>query len=164
MYRKSFFMVMVTLLLMGILFAGTRIVSAIPGISHTPSVYDPKVSIVDAVRTSDRPLLIEFYSDSCPACQTVTPWMHNLSAKYRPDLKFVMINMDDPQQSQIADIFGVQFIPAVFIFDFKHMHKVQVDEASYSNQDNVDLAIAKALKDVRQKAAAGSSPLGNKSV
>lgn len=153
MYRKSFFLVLVSLILMGIAATGTRIVEAIPGVTGLPSSYDPKITVEQAVQTSSKPLLIEFYTDSCQTCRVITPWVYKLQKKYESQITFVMVNADDPKQQQIAGIFGIEYVPALYVFDFKNMNKVQVSISGYSSINALDKAIAKAISQADKKAA-----------
>lgn len=152
MYRKSFFLVLLSLMVMGLLVTGSRIVSAVPGFAGMPSSYDPHISVEEAVKTSTKPLLIEFYTDNCATCQVITPWMHKLGKKYADRLTFVMVDVNDSRQGQIADIFGIQYVPAIFVFDFKHMSKAQVDIAAYKTMSHLDKAIEQAITRVNAKA------------
>jgi thioredoxin-like negative regulator of GroEL len=153
MYRKSFFLVILSLLVMGLLFNGARMVAAIPGVTGMPSSYDPKISVDEAVNTSPYPLLIEFYTDPCGTCKIVTPWVHKLhEEKYKDKLTFVMVDVNKPENGQFAQIFGIQYVPAIFVFDFKNMSKAQVDIKSYGSKENLDKAISKAMKDAKEKA------------
>ncbi len=152
MYKQSFFMVILALLLVGIISSGSRLVAAIPGLNGLPSSYDPKVNIEQAASTSNVPLLVEFYTDECHTCQIVTPWVHQLQDKYRNQLTFVMINLDDPQQNAIANIFAVQYVPAIFVFDAKHMVKAQVDTSAYASKKDLDKAIELTMHQVELQA------------
>lgn len=153
MYRKSFFLIVLALLLTGVLSAGSRMIGSIPGISGNPSSYDPKISLEDAAMKSSNPLLIEFYTDACQTCRQVTPWVHKLGEKYKDRLTFVMVNLDDPKNEQIGAIFKVEYVPALFVFDFKHMSKAQIQPSSYVSPGSLDRGINKALKQVQKDAA-----------
>lgn len=126
MYQKSFFLVILALLFVAFLNTGFRYLATIPWVSGNPSAYDPKISIEEAVQTSKKPLLVEFYTDTCQTCRQVTPLLAKVKERYAKDLTFVMVNLDDPQQQPFAQIFGVTYVPAVFIFDAKQMHKTQI--------------------------------------
>ncbi len=152
MYRKSFSLVITLVMVIGIFVLGTRLVSAIPGFGGLPSSYDPHISVPDAVKTSKYPLLVEFYTDQCSTCRIVTPWMHQLSKKHKKDYTFVMVDINNPDNQQIAEIFGVPYVPIIYVFDFKHMAKAQVDINSYNSMDTLDQAIAQADDQVKAKA------------
>ena len=151
MYRKSFFIVLLALMVMGLLATGTRYVMAIPGVTGLPSSYDPKIPMMEAMQTSTKPLLIEFYSDTCGTCQVVTPWTYKLKDRFANDLTFVMVDVNDPQNAQVSQIFGIEYIPAIFVFDAKHMAKAQVSTSAYANSEALGKGIQDALDDVKQK-------------
>jgi thiol-disulfide isomerase/thioredoxin len=158
MYRKSFFIVAFALLLVGILFTGTRMVAAIPGITGYPSSYDPKTTLQDATNTSKTPVLVEFYTDQCGTCKIVTPWVHKLATeKYKNQVTLVMINLDDPQQSQYGNAFGVTYVPTIYVFDPHTMAKAQVDPNRYGSIQEVDSGISRAINQV-QKSTTSSLP------
>lgn len=155
MYRQSFFLVVLALIVMGILFAGTRFIAAIPGVTGLPSSYDPKVNVEEAIMTSSKPLLIEFYTDTCQTCQHVTPWVHQLNKeKYHEQLTFIMVDVNDPAQGQVAQLFGIEYVPAIFVFDFKHMTKVQINENAYASLTALDKEISQAILEVKNKVKA----------
>lgn len=142
-----------SLIVMGLLSTGAQVLNTIPGFTGLPSSYDPKLTIDQAANTSEKPLLIEFYSDTCRTCQIITPWVHELSDKYKDDLTFVMVDVNDAKNAQFAQIFKIEYIPAVFVFDFKHMAKRQIDFNTYGSKAGIDKAIGKALRSVKQQAA-----------
>jgi thiol-disulfide isomerase/thioredoxin len=152
-YRTSFFIVILSILVVGVLSMGSRFVGAIPGMSVLPSSYDPKIGVAEAARMSDKPLLIEFYTDTCQTCQVITPWVHKLSKKYRDDMTFIMVNADDPLQRDVVTIFAIEYVPAIFVFDFNKMTKAQIDPDSYRNEHTLDQAIGNALQTVESKPA-----------
>jgi thiol-disulfide isomerase/thioredoxin len=157
MYRKSFFMVVLSLIVMGLLASGTKMVMAIPGLTGLPSSYDPHVRMEDAMQTSTKPLLVEFYTDTCGTCKVLTPWVHQLKDKYADDLTFVMVDVSDARNSQVAQIFNITFVPSIFVFDAKHMTKAQVSSRQYGSKDAVDKGIADALATMKSKVAAKAS-------
>lgn len=153
MYRKSFFLVVFSLLVMGVVAVGARFVAAIPGATGLPSSYDPKLTVEEAVQTSTKPLLIEFYTDTCKTCQLITPWVYKLKDNYKSKVTFVMVDVDDPRQGSIAGIFGIEYVPTLYVFDFKNMTKVQVSIDGYRSMKSLDRAIAKAIQQSEKQAA-----------
>ncbi len=152
MYRQSFFVVVLSLLVMGLLATGTKLVAAIPGVTGLPSSYDPKVTVQEAANTSNKPLLIEFYTDACRTCQIVTPWVHDLANnKYKSQVTYVMVNADDQTQAQVAQLFAIEYVPSIFVFDFKHMKKEQISPNAYGSKGTLDRAIGKAIKRVEKR-------------
>jgi len=117
MFKKSLFLaVSILLLVFGSALAGQLWVS-----NSLPSRFDTGVGIGQAMKTSKVPLLVEFYSDTCGACQRVSPWIHDLSeTEFKNRLTPVMLNVDDPEIMSIAKLFGVNSLPAVYVFDTHH--------------------------------------------
>ena len=94
--------------------------------SDLPSSYDPNLPIEKAFKTSEAPLLIEFYSDTCGTCKQVAPRIHAIEGDYKNKLTLVMLDMDQPDNKNIAQLFGVDELPGVFIFDHHKMKKYQI--------------------------------------
>jgi thiol-disulfide isomerase/thioredoxin len=117
MFKKSLFLaISILLLVFGSALAGQLWIT-----NSLPSRFDNGVGIGQAMKTSKVPLLVEFYSDTCGSCQRVAPWIHTLSeSTFKDRLTPVMLNVDDPEVMSIAKLFGVQNLPAVFVFDTHH--------------------------------------------
>lgn len=148
MFKKSFLMVMTVLALV---FASS-FTSQMIATSTLPSSYDPGLPIDKAFKTSKTPLLIEFYSDTCGTCQKVSPMIHHLAnATYKDRLTLVMLDVDDSQNYDIAKLFGVDELPSIYVFDFKHMKKHKIDPTSFASQTTLDQAIADAVKQTGYK-------------
>jgi thioredoxin-like negative regulator of GroEL len=114
--------------------------------SSLPSAYDPGVSIETAFKTSKVPVLIEFYSDTCSTCKRVTPVIHHMSQNQLKDkLTLVMMNVEDDDSYQIAQLFGVDELPAVYVFDPKRMKKQTVDSKAFESEEALETAINEAL-------------------
>ena len=101
-----------------------------------PSSYDTGLTIEKAFKTSKAPLLIEFYSDTCGACRRVAPLVHTLSeTRYKNRLTPVMMDVDDSDTRSIAELFGVNTLPALYIFDHHHMKKHAIPAESFVSTD-----------------------------
>ncbi len=153
MFRKSFFLVVSILALVFVSAFSTQLWIS----GQLPSAYDPGLKIEEAFATSEHPLLIEFYADSCSACRQVTPVLHGVyEAHFKDRLTLVMLDIDDPDVFQVSQLFGVTAIPAVYVFDFKHMKKEEIalrDLFSESRlRESLDRAVAEA-EERRQEAA-----------
>lgn len=149
MYRKSILISILALALAGIVFAGPRLVSAVPGSSKAPSSYAPRLTLTEAIKTSKNPLLVEFYTDSCLTCREITPWVHQLAKKYKNELTLVMVDVDDPKQERTVDVFRVDYVPAIFVFDAKRMATAKVNAAGYSSIQHLERAIKKAMQQAK---------------
>jgi thiol-disulfide isomerase/thioredoxin len=150
MYKRSFLTVATTLAVVGLLCLSGRYMSALAGWGAAPSSYDPQISVQEAVKTSQTPLLIEFYTDACGTCQMLTPWVHTLGKKYKNDVTLVMVNLDDPNRNSVAEIFNVQYVPSLFVFDFKHMAKAQVDPKLYGSKKQLEQGLQAAIAQAKK--------------
>ncbi|MDH4379978.1 MAG: thioredoxin domain-containing protein [Vampirovibrionales bacterium] len=111
-----------------------------------PSAYDPGVSLEEAVKTSDKPLLIEFYSDTCATCQAVTPIVHRtIEQHFKNAVTVVMVDTEDPKAAQTVEMFGVTAIPALFVLDARTVKKTALPFDSYGNPPALKTEITKAL-------------------
>ncbi len=114
--------------------------------SNLPSAYDPGPRIDKAFKSAKNPLLVEFYSDTCGTCQRMAPIVHELSQRdYAEKLTLVMMDVNDPENLQIAKLFGVNELPSIFVFDFKHMKKRQIDSKFFQSKSTLKQAISQAL-------------------
>ncbi len=142
MFKKSFLLVLgVVAVVFASAFTTQMVLSG-----QLPSAYDPGIAVDEAFKTSKYPLLIEFYSDTCSSCRTVTPLIHQVyDADYKDKLTLVMVDVNDDDGYQISRLFGVESIPAVFVFDFKHMKKDELDMEHLLSQKSFSTALDQAL-------------------
>jgi thiol-disulfide isomerase/thioredoxin len=118
-----------------------------------PSSYDQGLSIEQAFKTSKVPILIEFYSDSCGTCKTLTPIIHDLYLQnYKDRLTVVMMDVSDPANQDIAKLFGVDALPAVYIFDHHHMKKHQIKSEDLTSKVKIHQALDAALVQISSSA------------
>lgn len=63
---------------------------------------------------SDKPVLVDFYADWCGPCQSLAPVLVELKSEIGEEGTIVKIDVDKNQE--IARLYGVRSIPALFIF------------------------------------------------
>ena len=142
MYKKSFLMV---LLIVGAVFA-TAFTRQMIETQHLPSSYDPGLTIDQAFKTAKTPLFVEFYTDSCGTCRRVSPMVHELMKdEWQGKMTLVMLDVENPQNQQAAQLFGVDELPAIYVFDFKNMRKHQIDDAHFESKDTLYKAVNEVL-------------------
>ena len=150
MFKRSLFLVTIIVMLVFTSAFATQMFLT----KDLPSSFDNGTTIEQAFKTSKVPLLLEFYSDSCGTCQKLTPVIHNLYQNhYKNKLTVVMMNVEDPATQQIAQLFGVDALPALYVFDHHHMKKHQIPAENFTSptsiQKALDQALAKTLLSVR---------------
>jgi thiol-disulfide isomerase/thioredoxin len=154
MFKRSFLMVV---LIFTLVFA-SAFASQMMMTRDLPSTYDSGLTIEKAFKTSQAPLLVEFYSDTCGTCKRLAPIIHDLlETRYRNRLTAVMMDVDDPANAQIAQLFGVDALPGLFVFDHKHMKKHQIKAEEFVSQERLQLAIDQALTRTGSRTAAKAS-------
>lgn len=68
------------------------------------------------VETSNHtPVVVEFYAEWCGYCRKLAPVLESLAREYQGRVHFVRVDVDaDPE---VAARFGIDGVPAVFVFD-----------------------------------------------
>jgi thioredoxin 1 len=63
---------------------------------------------------SKEPVLVDFYTDSCPPCRMMAPVLQEMETEANGQFKIVKI--DAGVESQLASTFRVNSVPAFFVF------------------------------------------------
>lgn len=66
----------------------------------------------ESVKTSDKPVLLDFYADWCGPCRMVSPLVDEIAAE-NPQYLVGKINVDD--EPELAGVFGVASIPTLVV-------------------------------------------------
>lgn len=159
MFKRSFLLVVSIVLLVFTSAFATQMVLT----RDLPSSFDPGITVQQAFQTSQVPLLIEFYSDTCATCKRVTPILHDLkSREYQDRLTLVMVNVEEPDNQMVAQLFGVDELPGLYLFDHHHMKKFQIEPRAMENEGTLKGAIDEALTRLLLQAEEGEQPVGLK--
>ncbi len=159
MFKRSFLLVLSIVVLVFTSAFATQMVLT----RDLPSSFDPGITVQQAFQTSQVPLLIEFYSDSCATCKRVTPVLHDLKDReYKDRLTLVMVNVEEPDNQMVAQLFGVDELPGLYIFDHHHMKKFQIGPQAMESAGTLKGAIDEALTRVLLRATEGEQPVGLK--
>lgn len=67
------------------------------------------------VLESDKPVIVEFTSNSCPPCVSLLPTLINI-AKNNKDVKVVTMNIDAKENSNTVSKYGIEATPTIKIF------------------------------------------------
>lgn len=76
------------------------------------SVLNVNKNNFDSVKTSDKPVLLDFYADWCGPCRMVSPLVDEI-AEENPQYLVCKINVD--QEPELAGTFGVASIPTLVV-------------------------------------------------
>lgn len=95
-----------------------------PSADGTPSASITSISGVVAntsdanfdtdVKASNTPVLVDFYSDSCPPCREMAPVVEKLAGEYGEKVKFVKLDVDS--NPSITAQYNVSTIPTFIVF------------------------------------------------
>lgn len=68
----------------------------------------------DEVLKAELPVVVEFFSPTCPYCRQLTPIFQKLSEEYIQKMKFGMV--DTSKNNEIASGYGVMGVPTLKFF------------------------------------------------
>ncbi len=68
----------------------------------------------EIVLNSDQPVILEFFSNSCPPCLTMIPTMINI-AKNNKDIKVVSVNASEKESERVVKEYNIQAYPTILI-------------------------------------------------
>ncbi len=71
-------------------------------------------SFFELVRTSEKPVLVDFWAEWCGPCRIVSPTIERLAREYSGRLLTVKVNVD--RKPIIAQAYEVQGIPTIMLF------------------------------------------------
>ena len=143
MYKKSFFLAVLSVISVGLVITASGYISGWSG-GNVPSHFDSGLTVEQATHQSSQPLLIEFYSDSCGTCKELTPKIHNVQTQFKNKATFVMVDVYG-KQSFVADLFKIDVIPTLYLFDPKHMQKIEIPSKYLYNEGDLSKGIDRGL-------------------
>ena len=76
------------------------------------SVLNVNKSNFESVKSSEKPVLLDFYADWCGPCRMVSPLVDEIAEEY-PQYLIGKINVDD--EPELAAAFGVSSIPMLVV-------------------------------------------------
>jgi thioredoxin-like negative regulator of GroEL len=68
----------------------------------------------DEVLKAEIPVVVEFFSPTCPYCRQLTPIFQKLSGEYDKKIKFGMV--DTSKNNEIASGYGIMGVPTLKFF------------------------------------------------
>ena len=127
MYKKSFFVALLSIIVVGLVMTATGTITSFVALSSPlPSTFDPKITLQQATKVSKKPILLEFYTDSCGTCRRVAPIVHKVKEQMKDQVTFVMVDVNDARQQFAVEAFNIEVIPALFVFDPVKKKKIQI--------------------------------------
>lgn len=93
-----------------------------------PSEYNIGIEYNKAMK-GDKPVLALFYADWCGYCVRFMPVFQAISEKYKDDMVFTKVNVEDKNYEKVVNKIGITGFPTVFILDPKYDNKVLISNA-----------------------------------
>lgn len=93
------------------------------------------------INNSDKPVIVDFYSETCAPCKALMPTFEASSEAWADDISFFKV--DASISSDVAIQEGIRSVPKIFIY-----HKGERTEVEDKTSKGIDLAITKVLADV----------------
>lgn len=101
-----------------------------------PSEYKIGIDYKQALKEK-KPILALFYADWCHYCVKFMPVYQALSEKYKDDLNFAKVNVEDSKYEKIVNEVGITGFPTVYIIDPKYDNKVLLSNAILGKVETV---------------------------
>lgn len=71
-------------------------------------------SFFELIRTTEKPVLVDFYADWCGPCKMVSPAIEKVAKDFSGKIMTVKINVDNAQAA--AAKYQIQSIPTIMLF------------------------------------------------
>ena len=94
-----------------------RVVATFTPVSAPKSDASAKPTVTSSAVTAEpgteqkKPALFFFYADWCSACSQMRPVVDKLEPEYSDRIRFIKVNVDDPQARELVVMAGVRAIP-----------------------------------------------------
>ncbi len=76
----------------------------------------PTTERATATEEKKKPALFFFYADWCSACGQMRPVIEKLKPEFSDRIRFIMVNVDEPESRELVAMVGVRAIPlTIFI-------------------------------------------------
>lgn len=100
-----------------------------------------KKNFDEEVLESEGLVFVDFWSESCVPCKALMPFVHEMSEKYKDDLKFCSLDITKGRRAAIK--VGVLGLPAMLIFkDGEKIDELGKDDA---NEENIEAMIKRNI-------------------
>lgn len=94
-------------------------------------------SFHELIKTSDKPVLVDFYADWCGPCKMVSPVIKQIAGEYKG--KMLTIKIDTDKKQAIAAKYQITSIPTIMLFyKEKPLMRLQGAQPYEAIKDGID--------------------------
>ena len=142
--KKKIFITLAVLVLLACTSAVCFAVAMMNSPKH-PSEYKIGIKYEQALQ-SDKPMLTVFYVDWCGYCLRFMPKFNILSKLYKDKFNFVMVDVEDKENTSLANDLGIAGFPTVYILDPKYDNRLLLNNALYLDKPSLKTELERYLR------------------
>jgi len=102
-----------------------------------------KRSFLNLLKSSDVPVLVDFYADWCAPCRTLSPVVKEVASSMHGKIKVIKVDVDKNQQA--AHKYGIRSIPTLILF---YKGKLVWKKAGLMRRKDLLSAMESAIKNI----------------
>ncbi len=99
-----------------------------------------KLNFDSEVKTSDVPVLVDFWATWCGPCKMIAPVVAEIAEEYAGKLKVGKVNVDD--EAELSREFGITSIPTLMVFKSGELKEKSI---GYKGKDAIAALVEKYL-------------------
>ncbi|MBK7746073.1 MAG: hypothetical protein IPP57_00655 [Candidatus Obscuribacter sp.] len=96
------------------------------------------------IKARKRPRVVEFYATWCGPCQSYAPTLEALQEQYGDRIDFYRLDVDQPQNQNLAEMLSVSAIPRTCIFDSEG--NLLLDATGMQRREKLEKALTSTLE------------------
>jgi thioredoxin-like negative regulator of GroEL len=99
---------------------------------------------IEEGRQQGESMWLLFRSDTCPSCVELKKVYDRLEPEYKGKVRFISIDVNDKNNAQLAQEYGISYIPATFIIDGEG--ELSYEQVGIIEEDELRAELDKVVK------------------
>lgn len=95
---------------------------------------DENVYKINEIENDNKPKIVLFYADWCGYCRRFMPVFGEFAKRYKDKYSFVIVNVDNPENTQMVNEFHIMGFPSLFMVDNEIGLKFPLNMASSADE------------------------------